>query len=221
MNEIIRAEFHCHSNYSFDSLASIENMIATCRKKGIGKLAITDHGRMFGSVAAQKLAPDLVIVAEEILTSEGEILAYFMKEEIPDGLEPMEVIQRLRDQGAFISVAHPFDPWRGSHWKDGTLEAMVPFLDGFEVFNARCFNPEFNEEARRFAEVHGLAFMAGSDAHSLGELGQASMIMPDFNTAEEMREAVKSAKIEATLSSKTVRFRSTAAKIIKKFSSNS
>ena len=133
MNELIRAEFHCHSNFSFDSLASIEKMIANCRKKGIGKLAITDHGRMGGSVAAQKLAPDLVIVAEEILTSEGEILAYFMKEEIPDGLEPMEVIRRLRAQEAFISVAHPFDPWRGSHWKEGTLETMVPFLDGFEV----------------------------------------------------------------------------------------
>jgi len=215
MNEIIRAEFHCHSNYSFDSLASIEKMIAICRKKGIGKLAITDHGRMSGSVAAQKLAPDLVIVAEEILTSEGEILAYFLKEEIPDGLEPIEVIRRLRDQGAFISVAHPFDSWRGSHWKEGTLEAMVPFLDGFEIFNARCFNPEFNEEARRFAEEHGLASMAGSDAHSLGELGHASMIMSNFNSAEELREAVKTAKFEASLSSKTVRFRSTAAKIVK------
>lgn len=141
MNKSILAEFHCHSNYSFDSLVSLEDIISTCRARGIAKIAITDHGCMEGAYKAHQMAPDLVIVSEEIQTSEGEILGYFMTEEIPDGLEPMEVIRRLQGQGAFISVAHPFDPWRGSHWKEGTLEELVPYLDGVEAFNARCFDP--------------------------------------------------------------------------------
>ncbi len=43
------------------------------------------------------------------MTTKGEILAAFVTEEIPRGLSPQETIQRLRDQGAFISVSHPFE----------------------------------------------------------------------------------------------------------------
>src|SRR5690606_23769751 len=102
MNEPILAEFHCHSNYSPDSLVSLEEIIRTCRSRGVGKIAITDHGCMAGALKANQMAPDLVVVSEEILTSEGEILGYFMTEEIPDGLEPLEVVRRLKEQGAFI-----------------------------------------------------------------------------------------------------------------------
>ena len=155
--EFIQAEFHCHSNYSPDSLVTLEEIIKTCRSRGIGKIAITDHGCMAGALRAHEMAPDLVVVSEEILTNEGEILAYFMSEEIPDGLPPLEVIRRLKDQGAFISVAHPYDPFRGANWKPGTLEKMVPYLDGVEAFNARCFDASFNEKAGAFAAEHGLA----------------------------------------------------------------
>lgn len=213
---LILAEFHSHSNYSFDSLSTIDDMIATCRAKGIGKLAITDHGRMVGSLKAQQIAPDLVVVSEEILTNEGELLAYFITKEIPDGLPALEVVRMLQDQGAFISVAHPFDTWRGSSWQPGTLEKLVPYLDAVEAFNARCFDPKFNEQAAKFATQHGLAWMAGSDAHSLEELGRAVLKLPDFNSAEELRQSIKTAEFEGELSGKMVRLRSTFAKVVNK-----
>ena len=56
------------------------------------------------------------------MTTKGEILAAFVTEEIPRGLSPQETIKRLRDQGAFISVSHPFDSWRNGAWK---LEDLV------------------------------------------------------------------------------------------------
>lgn len=220
MNKTILAEFHCHSNYSFDSLVSLEDIINTCRSRGIGKIAITDHGCMEGAYKAHQMAPDLVIVSEEIQTSEGEILGYFMTEEIPDGLEPMEVIRRLQGQGAFISVAHPFDPWRGSHWKEGTLEELVPYLDGVEAFNARCFDPVFNEKAGAFATLHQKAWMVGSDAHSVAEIGRAVLELPDFNSAKELREAVKTATFSGELSKKAVRLNSTLAKVVHKLRKN-
>ncbi len=214
--KVINAEFHCHSNYSPDSLVTLEEIIKTCRSKGIGKIAITDHGRMAGAFKAHQMEPDLVVVSEEILTSEGEILAYFMTEEIPDYLPPLEVVKKLKDQGAFISVAHPFDPWRGSSWKPGTLEKMVPFLDGVEAFNARCFDPTYNEKAGAFATEHGLAWMVGSDAHSVPEIGRAVLQLPSFNSADELRQAVKSAGYSGELSSKMVRLHSTVAKVVNK-----
>lgn len=216
-SELIKAEFHCHSNYSPDSLVTLEEIIKTCRTKGIGKIAITDHGRMAGAFKAHQMEPDLVVVSEEILTTEGEILAYFMTEEIPDDLRPLEVVKRLKDQGAFISVAHPFDPWRGAIWQPGTLEKLVPYLDGVEAFNARCFDPTYNEKAGIFAKEHGLAWMVGSDAHSVPEIGRAVLQLPSFNSAEELRQAVKSASFSGELSSKIVRLHSTVAKVVNRF----
>ncbi len=217
MTDLIQAEFHCHSNYSPDSLMTIEEIIKTCRNKSIGKIAITDHGRNAGAFKAHQMAPDLVVVSEEILTNEGEILAYFMTEEIPDYLSPLEVVKRLKDQGAFISVAHPFDPYRGASWKPGTLEMLAPYLDGVEAFNARCFDPSFNEMAGTFANEHGLAWMVGSDAHSIPEIGRAVLQLPNFNSAEELRQAVKTATFSGKLSSKIVHLHSTIAKVINQF----
>ena len=219
-SKLIQAEFHCHSNYSPDSLVTLEEIIKTCRSKGIGKIAITDHGCMTGALRAHEMAPDLVVVSEEILTNEGEILAYFMSEEIPDGLPPLEVIRRLKDQGAFISVAHPYDPFRGANWKPGTLEKMVPYLDGVEAFNARCFDASFNEKAGAFAAEHGLAWMVGSDAHSIPEIGRTILSLPDFNSAEDLRQAVKSATFSGELSGKMVRLQSMFAKVVHKFRRN-
>jgi hypothetical protein len=139
-----------------------------------------------------------------------------MTEEIPDGIPPLEVVKRLQDQGAFISIAHPFDPWRGSSWNPGTLESLMPYLDGVEAFNARCRKPIFNEQAGEFANEHGLAWMVGSDAHTLPELGRAVLKLPDFYTADELREAVKNSSFEGELSGSIVHLHSTIAKVVNK-----
>lgn len=216
MTNNVKAEFHCHTEFSPDSQVTLKRLLTACDAAGIEKIAITDHGTMRGAVEAHRLDPQRVILAEEILTSEGEILAYFMTEEIPQDLHPLEVVKRLQGQGAFISIAHPFDPYRGCSWREGTLEELVPYLDGVEVFNARCARQEFNDAAYAFAMKHGKALMAGSDAHSTGELGRASLTMPDFNNAEEMRLSLRSAEFSGSLSSMFVHVVSTYAKLVKK-----
>ena len=211
----INAEFHCHTRYSPDSLMSIEALLLACRKKGIDKVAVTDHNRLEGALKAHEMAPGQVIVGEEIQTSQGEILAYFLSEEIPAGLEPEEVMRRLRAQNAFIIVAHPFDPYRGSHWQKGTLESLAPQLDGIEVFNARCVNGAFNHQARAFARDFGIPEMVGSDAHSTFELGRAVLRLPEFNSADELRAALGSSQQKTRLSGSYVHLISTWAKLVK------
>jgi len=216
-NHEVRGEFHCHSVYSADSLMQIENLLAVCRKRHIDKIAITDHNCLEGALRAYQLDPARVIVGEEIQTTQGEILGYFMSEEIPEGLEPMEVVKRLKEQDAFISVAHPFDLNRDeTHWQPGMLESLVPQLDAIEVFNARCLQRKFNEQAQDFACKHNLIEMAGSDAHSPSELGRATLLLPLFNNVEEFRQAIKQAKIDARLSGSYVHLFSAWAKLVKK-----
>ena len=212
----IKAEFHCHTVYSPDSLVELETLLKACDERGIDKIAITDHGCLQGALKAYQLDPERVIVAEEIETPEGELLGYFMTEEIPQGLPAVEVVRRLRGQGAFISMAHPYDPFR-SWWTAKTLEQILPQVDALEGFNARCRRDEYNQKAYAVALEHGKLLMAGSDAHAVSELGRANMTMPWFEDAESLRKAVQEATISGELSGLYVHMVSTFARFAKKF----
>lgn len=191
LSENLRVEFHCHTIFSKDSLTRPADLVKACRRKGIDRVVVTDHNTIAGARAAQALDPELVIVGEEIATTRGEILAAFVKEELPKGLTPQETIRLLKDQGAFISVSHPFDVWRSGHWKEQDLLEIVPDVDAIEVYNSRCMLPRFNQEAQQFAEQHNLAGTVGSDAHVTFELGQSLMQLPPFAGAEELRNIIR------------------------------
>ena len=191
---MLALEFHCHTSHSPDSLVSPAALVETCRQRGIDRVVITDHNRISGALEAQQLAPELVIVGEEILTTRGELLCAFVKEEIPSGLPPREAIDRLRTQGAFISVSHPFDRLRKGAWELPDLLEIAPLVDAIETFNARCLLPAFNRRAADFARQHSLAGTSGSDAHTLVELGRALMRLPDFHDADSLRRAISEAE---------------------------
>jgi predicted metal-dependent phosphoesterase TrpH len=183
-------EFHCHTIYSKDCLTRPRDLVDACRRKGIDRVVVTDHNTIAGAQAAYALDPELVIVGEEIMTTNGEILAAFVSEEIPKGLTPQETIHRLKDQGAFISVSHPFDSWRSGSWQKGDLREILPQVDAIEVYNSRCMLPRFNREARRFAEKYHIAGTVGSDAHATFELGQSLMVLETFSGPDELRKVI-------------------------------
>lgn len=196
-----RVEFHCHTCYSGDSLTRPASLVQACRRKGITRVVVTDHNTIEGARRAQELDPELVIIGEEIMTRSGEILAAFVTEEIPAGLSAEETIERLRAQGAFISVSHPFDLLRKGHWKLAELQKITPWVDAIETFNARCVSNLYNQQAQAYALEHQLAGTAGSDAHTTFELGQATLLLPHFDGAESLRTALRSAQPQLKLSS--------------------
>lgn len=187
-------EFHCHTHISNDSLARPADLVATSRRKGIDRLVITDHNSIAGARAAQLLDPELVIVGEEIMTTRGEILAAFVEEEIPPFLTPERTISLLKEQGAFISVSHPFDEMRAGGWKENDLLEIIPFIDAIEVYNSRCLLPRFNRRAREFAEKYNLAGTVGSDAHTAFEVGRSLLLLEQFEGPDEMRNVIRRAK---------------------------
>jgi predicted metal-dependent phosphoesterase TrpH len=184
-------EFHCHTNASKDSLTSPEDLIFQARRRGVDRLVITDHNSIGGARYAKNLDPELVIVGEEIMTTRGEILAAFVLEEIPAGRSPQEVIQRLKEQGAFISVSHPYDTHRSGGWKEADLLEILPFVDAIEVYNSRCMDPRFNQRAKLFAEKHGISGTVGSDAHAAFEVGRSVLRLPPFSSPDELRNVIR------------------------------
>jgi predicted metal-dependent phosphoesterase TrpH len=213
---MIRVEFHCHTIFSHDSLVSIDDLCGTAKEKHIDRVIITDHNRIDGAVLANDQFPEVFIIGEEVMTSKGEILAAFVKEVIPKGLSPLETIQKLREQGAFIWVPHPFDKARSGSWDLDELKKIAPLVDAVEVFNSRCINNDCNLLAAAFAMDYSLSTTVGSDAHSKYELGRSTLVLPDFNNAQELRQSLTNARQEVKLTPFWVHFISTWAKLRKK-----
>jgi hypothetical protein len=205
---MIRVEFHCHTHYSKDSLLHPGRLLEVCHKKGIDRVMVTDHNNNLGGLHAQRLDPRTAIPGEEVQTTAGELLAFFVTEMVPRGLEPREAISRLRDQDAFISVSHPYDELRNGHWDEDDLMQILPLVDAIETFNARCMQKSFNHQAQAIAQKHGKAGTVGSDAHAAFEVGRATLLLPDFHDADSLRQALKLAQPQTRLSSPWVHFAS-------------
>ena len=188
---MISVEFHCHTYVSKDSLTRPADLIAMARRKGIDRVIVTDHNSIAGAREAHGIDPELVIVGEEIMTTKGEILAAFVKEEVPPDLTPLETINILKEQGAFISVSHPFDELRKGGWMEHDLLEILPLVDAIEVYNSRCMFPRFNRRAELFAQKYNIAGTVGSDAHAAFEVGRSLILLDQFKGPDEMRKVIR------------------------------
>ncbi|MCX8190489.1 MAG: PHP domain-containing protein [Candidatus Diapherotrites archaeon] len=119
----------------------------------------------------------------------GELLGLFMTSHVNPG-EIFEVIDKLKDQDAIISVSHPFDLLRRPFFQGfRMLEEIKKEVHAIEVFNSRCLLGSANEKAKAFAERNKLAFTAGTDAHFKCELGNAYLCV-DADTLETARKKI-------------------------------
>ena len=193
---MISVEFHCHTHASKDSLTRPVDLVSAARRKGIGRVIVTDHNSIIGAREARAIDPELIIIGEEIMTTKGEILAAYVQELIPANLSPKETIDILKEQGAFISVSHPFDEMRKGGWQENDLLEILPFVDAIEVYNSRCMFPRFNRRAGLFAQKHNIAGTVGSDAHAAFELGRSVLLLDQFTRPEELRQVIRAAKMK-------------------------
>jgi len=210
---LLKGDFHIHTRYSMDCHNELEEIIARCQELGINCIAIADHDATEGALKMREMAPFKVIIAEEVLTPSGEVMGLFLKEHIASGLSIERAMDAIHAQGGLVSIPHPFDPLRGLRLNEDGWERIIGNVDILEVFNARCPFGRPATRARAYAREHGLPGIAGSDAHSIGEIGNAIVEFSDFNTPQEFLESLKKAKINGKRSSPFVHFHSTWSKI--------
>ena len=202
METLLRSDFHVHTRYSMDSSSSLEDIIERCQETGINCIAITDHNAIEGALRMRELAPFNVIPGEEILTPNGEVIGYFLKEWIPSGQPIEKVIETIKSQGGLVGLPHPFDTFRGLKNLDNhRLEKLVPYVDVMEIFNARSLLPWDSEKARDFALKHNLPATAGSDAHSPREIGKTYVEMSPFEGKDSFLKSLRAARIQRRRSS--------------------
>jgi hypothetical protein len=214
---VLRVEFHCHTAFSKDCLVSPGDLVQSAFQKGIDRIVITDHNTIGGALIASEQDPGRVIVGEEIMTTQGELLAAFVRSEIPAGLTPQDTISLLREQGAFISVSHPFDIHRKGSWHEGDLLNILPLVDAVEIYNSRCTQPRHNAMAQDFARRHDLAGTVGSDAHTCWELGRSTLLVPEFETSADLQRVIRQSRYSTRWSPPWIHLTSRYAVLRKRF----
>ena len=192
---MLKADFHIHSKYSMDCKTTLEKIIQSCLKKNINCIALADHGSIEGALKIKSMAPFYVIVAEEVLTTEGEIMGMFLQEMVPSGLSMEESIRRIKMQGGLLCAQHPYDKFRSDALKAEVLDRIADQIDIVEVFNSR--NPLLRSSnlARIFADEHHLPRIAGSDAHAAHEIGNAYVELPEFKGRDDFLQALAQGKV--------------------------
>jgi predicted metal-dependent phosphoesterase TrpH len=194
-----KADVHVHTRYSGfgqygvitfpESVCPPEAVVDEARRKGMRVLCITDHDSVRGALRAREYAKrfdDLeVVIGSEISAAEGEVIGLFIEEEVPQGLPVRETIDRIRAQGGLVVAPHPFS----CHVP--ALRDLVDELeiDGFEVLNGGHLDGYANDVAKNHAMNGRWARLAGSDAHSTGQIGCCYTTF-EGETAEDLYKAI-------------------------------
>ncbi len=213
----LRVDMHLHTHRSFDSLNSPRDILAAAAARGIDRLIITDHNEIRGARELREMEPDRIIVGEEVKTREGfDVIGIFLEQLIPKGTPARETCEQIRDQGGVVYLPHPFDGSRSA--RPEALEALADLIDVVEVHNARCWPVSFNRRAFDWAGQQRKLMGAGSDAHTIREIGRGFVEVPPFRPdRESFLKALAAGRIAGQVSTSPVfRLASNWAKIRKK-----
>jgi predicted metal-dependent phosphoesterase TrpH len=189
---LIRVDLHLHSSASPDCRSEPERVAARCRRLGLSPVFLTDHDTIAGA-AQLRAGRERVVAGEEVMTTEGELIGLFLERPVQSGLTPRETALEIKAQGGLVYLEHPYDPFR-RHLSEAGIEALADLIDIVEVFNGRS-EEQANRRAEDLCDILGAAPGAGSDAHSLREIGCAYVEMEDFEGAQDFLAKLRGAKI--------------------------
>lgn len=207
---------HVHTHGSFDSLTEPDALVERVVACGLDRVCITDHNEIDIALRLRELYPDSFVVGEEVKTRERvDVIGLWLTERIPEGTPAQETCERIHEQGGIVYMPHPFAGGKGG---GGRLLATIEhMIDVFEGFNARIHEPALNARAVEWARRRDIPVGAGSDAHTLGELGGTYVDMPAFDDDPvSFLDALRRGTIHGTASPRRVHIASTWAKVRKR-----
>jgi len=189
---LIRVDLHAHTSASGDCRVAPSALAADSTLLGLSPIFVTDHNTVRGAKELDA-AGVRVVMGEEILTTEGELIGLFLSEEIPGGLAPAEAVHEIARQRGLVYVEHPYDINR-RHLAEDAIEALAPQIDIVEIYNGRS-DAKANRRAEDLCATIGAAPGAGSDAHTLAELGSVFVEMEDFDGAQDFLAKLRRGRI--------------------------
>lgn len=209
----MRVDMHVHTRLSFDCLSRPDAVVGTVLARGLDRVCITDHNEIEAALELADRYPNRVIPGEEVKTREGvDIIGLYLTEWIPKGTPARETCERIRAQGGLVYVPHPFAGGKGGGGR--ILDGIQDLVHVVEGFNGRIHTSVLNARAQEWARERGLPLGAGSDAHTLGEIGNGHVEVPPFsNDAPSFLTALQDATVHGREASRLVHLASTVAKL--------
>lgn len=190
---MIRVDLHVHSSASFDSKAEPELVARRSWRLGLDPIFLTDHDTTLAASRLKIGSSRRVVVGEEITSSDGELIGLFLQRQISPGLTARQTALEIKNQAGLVYLEHPYDQFR-RHLSEAAIEDLADLIDIVEVFNARS-DEKTNRRAAELCQILGAAPGAGSDAHSLGELGSVYVEMEDFVGSQNFLANLRTARI--------------------------
>jgi len=192
MGRKMKYDMHVHTARSACAALKPATILKILKRRGFSGVAVTDHETIKGAIDVSKLNKDKnfeVIIGSEVKTDKGDVLCYYLNEEIKSR-ELFSVIDEVKSQDGVISVAHPYRvvPWTRFHY---SLDKLLGKIDAIEVFNSRTL-PFVNYAALKQAQRLNIPGLGGSDSHFSFDLGNAYTVFEG-----DLRKAIKRNKTSA------------------------
>lgn len=166
----MKLDLHIHSQCSFDSTLSPEEIIIFAKATGLDGVGITDHQNM----DIRRLMTEgrqsngvFVFFGMEYETAEGDFLLYGPFEDLPAGLNARHLLDIVARKGGIAIAAHPFRAARpvAESLIDDSLCRTVESINGR---NRQIENRQVSHWRKRYPLVE----VGGSDAHTPMEIGR-------------------------------------------------
>lgn len=184
-----KIDLHVHTSpRSACSQLDPQALAARAQALGLDGFALTEHSLLWPEGEARALARQaglVVINAQEVTTSQGDVLVYGHPESITGVMPIAELAAVARESAAFLVAAHPFrgfllfglrqlgfDPAREAE------REIFKHVHAIETANGRL-SPAENQAAAQVAELLGLPGLGGSDAHASAEVGRCFTILEE------------------------------------------
>ena len=196
-----RLDLHSHTFFSRDGVMSPAALLTAARERGLSCIAITDHDTIRGALQGVALAesdPSLprVIPGVELSTRGGEIIGFYVSEEIPSRLTVEEAVLRIRGQGGLACLPHPYDVLRHGTISKRELLHAAELVDVIEAANGRSLGPRGTRKADALARRLGKPRAAGSDAHRRAEVGSAYVTVGAVPTRDTLVHLLEAGSLE-------------------------
>ena len=199
-----RADVHIHTLAS-DGVSSVTEILDAAVSAGLNVIAVADHERVDAAHAAQRQAREReldleVMVAEEITTRGGHLLALAIDERIRPWGSLKTSVARVHEQGGLAVIPHPLVPYPLCASAGAILRLLdeadpVFHPDAIEVFNPTTARMRWARDVPSFARKVGLPALASSDAHRAADVGHALTTFPGRSAADLMA-AIRAGKTE-------------------------
>lgn len=190
----MKIDLHTHSINSHDGATTKIQYQKIINQGYLDIIAITDHDHIEFAQKMAKIHPENFIVGQEVSTIDGHLIGLFLQKKVPPHLTFEKTAHLIRQQGGLVYLPHPNDRRRKgiTYQKVYQKENLIDIVEGF---NSRFISKIGNTKAQNWAHKHGLPTAAGSDAHSVSELGKTYTTISQKPTAKTLPTLLKQGKI--------------------------